>query len=107
MEQINYIEGVFKIIIYQGDNNYTVAKFIVNDKEEKMLTVTVNKKNIDEARNYFARTTSELMNHFSVLGSKYKLSLTGEPLEFLKNKSNAIKLLKFDLPSSLVSAILI
>lgn len=40
MEQINYIEGVFKIIIYQGDNNYTVAKFIVNDKEEKMLTVT-------------------------------------------------------------------
>ena len=40
MEQINYIEGVFKIIIYQGDNNYTVAKFIVNDKEEKILTVT-------------------------------------------------------------------
>ena len=28
------------------------------------------KINIEEARNYFARTTSELMNHFSVLGSK-------------------------------------
>ena len=38
--------------------------------QEKIITVSVNKKNIEEARNYFARTTSELMNHFSVLGSK-------------------------------------
>ena len=38
--------------------------------QEKITTISVNKKNIEEARNYFARTTSELMNHFSVLGSK-------------------------------------
>ena len=38
--------------------------------QEKIITISVNKKNIEEARNYFARTTSELMNHFSVLGSK-------------------------------------
>ena len=38
--------------------------------QENIITISVNKKNIEEARNYFARTTSELMNHFSVLGSK-------------------------------------
>lgn len=38
--------------------------------QEKIITISVNKKNIEEARNYFARTSSELMNHFSVLGSK-------------------------------------
>lgn len=39
-ENILFIEGTFKIIIYQGSNNYTVAKFQTNDKEEKTLTVT-------------------------------------------------------------------
>ena len=38
--------------------------------QEKIITISVNKKNIEEARNYFARTTSDLMNHFSALGSK-------------------------------------
>lgn len=38
--------------------------------QEKIITISVNKKNIEEARSYFARTTSDLMNHFSALGSK-------------------------------------
>lgn len=38
--------------------------------QEKIITISVNKKNIEEARNYFARITSDLMNHFSALGSK-------------------------------------
>ena len=38
--------------------------------QEKIITISVNKKNIEEARNYFARATSDLMNHFSALGSK-------------------------------------
>lgn len=38
--------------------------------QEKIITVSINKKSIEEARNYFARATTELTNHFSVLGSK-------------------------------------
>ena len=38
--------------------------------QEKFLTVSVNKKNIEEARNYFARISADLINHFSQLGSK-------------------------------------
>lgn len=40
MEELLTIEGIFKIIIFQGDNLYTVAKFRLQNKEEKMLTVT-------------------------------------------------------------------
>ena len=39
-QEISTIEGIFKVIIFQGDNNYTVAKFILNQKDEKMMTVT-------------------------------------------------------------------
>lgn len=38
--------------------------------QEKIITVSINKKSIEEARNYFARATTELTNHFSILGSK-------------------------------------
>ncbi len=38
--------------------------------QEKLITVSINKKSIEEARNYFSRVTTELTNHFSVLGSK-------------------------------------
>lgn len=38
--------------------------------QEKYLTVSVVKKNIEEARTYFARIGSELRAHFSALGSK-------------------------------------
>ena len=45
----------------------TGANAIVQDK---YITVTVAKKNIEEARNYFARVGADLISHFSRLGSK-------------------------------------
>ena len=38
--------------------------------QEKYLTVSVVKKDIEEARTYFARIASDLRAHFSALGSK-------------------------------------
>ena len=38
--------------------------------QEKFITISVNKKNIEEARNYFNRAGAELINHFAKLGSK-------------------------------------
>lgn len=45
----------------------TGANSIVQDK---YVTVSVCKKNIEEARNYFARVGADLAGHFSRLGSK-------------------------------------
>ena len=38
--------------------------------QEKIITISVYKRNIEEARNYFARAGADLMNHFNNLGSK-------------------------------------
>ena len=38
--------------------------------QEKYVTISVCKKNIEEARSYFARVGSDLIGHFSRLGSK-------------------------------------
>ena len=38
--------------------------------QEKFITISVNKKKLDEARNYFARIGADLISHFSGLGSK-------------------------------------
>lgn len=40
--------------------------------QEKMLTISVNKRNIAEARNYFSRVSVELQNSFSKLNSKFE-----------------------------------
>ena len=48
-------------------DNATGANSIVQDK---YVTVSVCKKNIEEARNYFARVGADLIAHFSRLGSK-------------------------------------
>ena len=45
----------------------TGANSIVQDK---YVTVSVCKKNIEEARNYFARVSADLIAHFNRLGSK-------------------------------------
>lgn len=45
----------------------TGANAIVQDK---YVTITVAKKNIEEARNYFARVGADLISHFNRLGSK-------------------------------------
>lgn len=46
----------------------TGANFIVQDKYVK---ISVCKKNVEEARNYFARVGADLIGHFNRLGSKY------------------------------------
>ena len=38
--------------------------------QEKFITVSINKKNIEEARNYFSRITTDLVSHFHQLGAK-------------------------------------
>ena len=38
--------------------------------QDKYVTISVCKKNIEEARNYFARVGSDLIAHFNRLGSK-------------------------------------
>ncbi|MBE6156357.1 MAG: DUF87 domain-containing protein [Firmicutes bacterium] len=38
--------------------------------QEKFLTVTINKKSLEDAEIYFSRITSELKNHFNSLGSQ-------------------------------------
>ena len=38
--------------------------------QEKIITISIYKKSIEEARNYFARASTDLINHFNTLGSK-------------------------------------
>lgn len=38
--------------------------------QEKYITISINKKSIEEARNYFSRVSIDLINKFSTLGSK-------------------------------------
>ena len=43
--------------------------------QEKFITVSINKRSLEEARNYFTRTYSDLLQHFGGLGSKcYELN---------------------------------
>ena len=45
--------------------------------QEKYITITVQKKDIDEARTFFARIGADLISHFNALGSMYvELSAT-------------------------------
>ena len=55
----------------------TGANAIVQDK---YVTVSVCKKNIEEARNYFARVGADLIGHFNRLGSKCVELDAGEKL---------------------------
>ena len=38
--------------------------------QEKIITISVYKKSVEEARNYFTRASTDLINHFNTLGSK-------------------------------------
>ena len=38
--------------------------------QEKFITISVNKKNIEEAKTYFSRISADLSNHFNALGSR-------------------------------------
>ena len=51
--------------------------------QEKYITITVYKKNIEEARMFFSRTEAELNQHFSALGSRFKALNATEKLRVL------------------------
>ena len=53
--------------------------------QEKYITVSVVKKNIDEARRYFARVGPELVSRFAALGSRCTEMTTAERLRTLHN----------------------
>ena len=55
----------------------TGANSIVQDK---YVTISVCKKNIEEARNYFARVGADLIGYFNRLGSKYTELDAGDKL---------------------------
>ena len=58
-----YREEYNKILLEKA----TGANAIVQDK---YMTISVNKKNVEDARNYFARVGADLIGHFGRLGSK-------------------------------------
>lgn len=53
-------------------NNVILGKAIAGNAivQEKYLTITVPKRNVEEARAYFTRVGAELISHFAVLGSR-------------------------------------
>lgn len=58
---------------YRGEYNRMLldkATGVSNIVQDKYVTVSVLKKNIEEARNYFSRIGADLITHFSHLGSK-------------------------------------
>ena len=51
--------------------------------QEKYITISVAKKDIEEARTYFARVGADLISHFAALGSKCMEMNAGEKLRVL------------------------
>ena len=59
---------------YRKEYNEIMANNSIDSNgiiQEKLLTITIDKKNIEETRNYFSRTSTELSNNFAKLGSKF------------------------------------
>ncbi len=59
---------------YRKEYNDILAKNSIDSKnmiQEKLITVTIDKKNINESRNYFSRTGTELSSNFAKLNSKF------------------------------------
>ena len=70
-----YKDGIFLIgkDKYRNEYNNMLLDKTINSNsmiQEKFLTITTVKKNIEESRNYFKRMAIELNNHFRDLGSK-------------------------------------
>ena len=59
---------------YRKELNTILANNSIDSKgmiQEKLITITVDKKNIGESRNYFSRTSAELQNNFARLNSSF------------------------------------
>lgn len=66
--------------LYREEYNRVLCEKALNSKgfaQEKYVTVTIQKKNVEEARAYFRRLDGELSRHFADLGSRCR-ALTGE-----------------------------
>lgn len=70
----------------------TGANSIVQDK---YVTVSVCKKNIEEARSYFARVGADLIGHFSRIGSKCTELDAGEKLRIFHDFTAQVKKRRF------------
>jgi len=79
MKQSDFEDSVLMALKSDGLNMYRDEyNRVILDKamdangivQEKYVTVTVGKKNIEEARNYFARVETDLVAHYAALGSK-------------------------------------
>ena len=94
MNRLDFEDSV--LMPLRGDNN-DVYRQEYNDMlldktigsngmlQEKYITVSVVKKNIDEARRYFARVGPELASRFAALGSRCTEMSTEERLRTLHN----------------------
>ena len=54
-------------------------------RQEKYVTISVGKKDVEEARNYFARVEADLVAHFAALGSKCMPMSAAERLKVLND----------------------
>src|SRR5574344_955798 len=76
--RLNKIDFEKNILLPLAEDNLDEYRKMLLDKatgangiiQEKFITISVNKKSIEEARNYFARIGADLISHFSGLGSK-------------------------------------
>lgn len=81
--KLNKVDFDSKMKLDVGNDNLTkyrkeYNKILANNSidsngiiQEKILTVTIDKKNINEARSYFSRTSTEIGNGFTKLNSKF------------------------------------
>ena len=72
-ETILLEEGNDKLSKYRKEYNNILLAQSKNANgiiQEKIITISIYKNSIEEARNYFSRIRVELINHFSRLGSK-------------------------------------
>lgn len=63
-----------KLTKYRKEYNEIMANNSIDSNgmiQEKLLTIAIDKKNIEETRNYFSRTSTELSHNFAKLGSKF------------------------------------
>ena len=80
--RINKVDFEKRVLIPKSDDDLNIYREEYNNMllekatgansivQEKYLTISINKKNIEEARNYFSRISADLLNKFSALGSK-------------------------------------
>ena len=71
--------------------------------QEKIITISVYKRSIEEARNYFSRAGADLMNHFNNLGSKCIELDTKERLRMLHDfyRTGEETSFNFELPKTM------